>query len=121
MRNQWHRIILDEAQSASCDDPTALMPSDIRNRTTRAARSVLSLNADFRILLTGTPVVNSLIDLYSPIRFLRVTPFSDWATFNERIGRLEKKRPQEAARRAQVLLNGLLFRRKSACPRRRSG
>lgn len=34
--------------------------------------------------------------------------------FNDRIGRLEKKRPQEAARRAQILLSGLLLRRKSA-------
>lgn len=39
----------------------------------------MSLNSDFRILLTGTPVVNSLIDLYSPIRFLQIKPWHEWS------------------------------------------
>ena len=89
--------------------------ADIRNRNTRAARSVMSLNADFRILLTGTPVVNTLVDLYSPIRFLRIKPWNDYAEYYAKIGRVEKKRPEEAARRSQALLNGVLLRRKSQC------
>ena len=50
-------VILDEAQA-------------IKNRETRNARSVKRLNADFRLVLTGTPIENSLEDLWSLFDFL---------------------------------------------------
>lgn len=50
-------VMLDEAQA-------------IKNRETRNARSVKRLNADYRLVLTGTPVENSLEDLWSLFDFL---------------------------------------------------
>ncbi len=50
-------VILDEAQA-------------IKNRETRNARSVKRLNADYRLVLTGTPIENSLEDLWSLFDFL---------------------------------------------------
>jgi SNF2 family DNA or RNA helicase len=50
-------VILDEAQA-------------IKNRETRNARSVKRLNADFRLVLTGTPIENSLEDLWSLFDYL---------------------------------------------------
>lgn len=50
-------VILDEAQA-------------IKNRETRNARSVKRLNADYRLVLTGTPLENSLEDLWSLFDFL---------------------------------------------------
>ena len=50
-------VILDEAQA-------------IKNRETRNARSVKQLKADFRLVMTGTPIENSLEDLWSLFDFL---------------------------------------------------
>ena len=54
---EWHIIILDEAQA-------------IKNNTTRRAHSVKKLKAEIRIASTGTPVENSLMDLWSIFDFL---------------------------------------------------
>jgi superfamily II DNA or RNA helicase len=50
-------VILDEAQA-------------IKNRETRNARSVKRLKADHRLVMTGTPVENSVDDLWSLFDFL---------------------------------------------------
>ena len=54
---KWHVVILDEAQA-------------IKNYTTRRAHSVKKLEAEIRIASTGTPVENSLLDLWSIFDFL---------------------------------------------------
>lgn len=50
-------VVLDEAQV-------------IKNPDTQIARAIFSLNADCRLSLTGTPVENSLNDLWSQYHFL---------------------------------------------------
>ncbi|ERS97339.1 hypothetical protein HMPREF1624_06671 [Sporothrix schenckii ATCC 58251] len=67
----FFRIILDEAHT-------------IKNRQSKTAKACYALLAEHRWVLTGTPVVNRLEDLFSLIRFLRVEPwnnFSFWRTF----------------------------------------
>lgn len=53
----WQRIVLDEAQN-------------IKNPTTAQTKAILKLNAHHRLALTGTPVENRLMDLWSIFNFL---------------------------------------------------
>ncbi|KAK5167617.1 DNA helicase rad5 [Saxophila tyrrhenica] len=67
----YWRIILDEGHM-------------IKNRQSKTARACYELSATHRWVLTGTPIVNRLEDLFSLVRFLRVEPwanFSFWKTF----------------------------------------
>jgi len=53
----WHRIVLDEAQN-------------IKNPKTAQTKAILKLEANHRLALTGTPVENRLLDLWSIFNFL---------------------------------------------------
>ncbi|CUA67293.1 DNA repair protein RAD5 [Ustilago maydis 521] [Rhizoctonia solani] len=95
---KWYRVVIDEAQN-------------IRNRSTRSSRVMAMLDSEYRWALTGTPVTNTLADLYGLVRFLHFAPFNDWAEFNERIAKVQKRDPKLAGRRAQALLKKCLLRR----------
>ncbi|KXL48180.1 hypothetical protein M433DRAFT_2960 [Acidomyces richmondensis BFW] len=65
------RVILDEAHM-------------IKNRQSKTAKACYELAATHRWVLTGTPIVNRLEDLFSMVHFLKVEPwsnFSFWKTF----------------------------------------
>ena len=67
----YFRVILDEAHH-------------IKNRSSKTAKACYEIAAEHRWVLTGTPIVNRLEDLFSLVRFLRVEPwsnFSFWKTF----------------------------------------
>ena len=53
----WNGIILDEAQN-------------IKNSETKQSQAVRSLNSQYRLALTGTPVENNVGDLWSIMEFL---------------------------------------------------
>ncbi|CAE6334692.1 unnamed protein product [Rhizoctonia solani] len=95
---KWYRVVIDEAQN-------------IRNRSTRSSRVMSMLDSEYRWALTGTPVTNTLADLYGLVRFLHYAPFNEWAEFNEKIARVQKRDPKLAGRRAQALLKKCLLRR----------
>ena len=54
---QWHRIVLDEAQN-------------IKNPKAALTKAILKLSAPHRLALTGTPIENRLLDLWSIFNFL---------------------------------------------------
>ncbi|KAJ5223581.1 hypothetical protein N7468_008123 [Penicillium chermesinum] len=56
----WRRIVLDEGHQ-------------IRNPQSKGSLAACSLRADSRWTLTGTPIINTLRDLYSQVRFLKLT------------------------------------------------
>ena len=53
----WHSAVLDEAQA-------------VKNPATKRARAARELKARFRLVTTGTPIQNSLMDLYSLFGFV---------------------------------------------------
>jgi DNA repair protein RAD5 len=68
---KFFRVILDEAHY-------------IKNRLSKTAKACYEIGAEHRWVLTGTPIVNRLEDLFSLVRFLGVEPwnnFSFWKTF----------------------------------------
>jgi SNF2 family DNA or RNA helicase len=54
---EWHRVVLDEAQN-------------IKNPKADLTKSILKLSATHRLALTGTPIENRLMDLWSIFNFL---------------------------------------------------
>lgn len=61
---KWERVILDEAHQ-------------VRNPKTVSARGVYQLRSTYRWCLTGTPIHNKMLDLYSLLCFLKFTPFNN--------------------------------------------
>ncbi|TLS30429.1 hypothetical protein PpBr36_02920 [Pyricularia pennisetigena] len=57
---QWRRVVLDEGHT-------------IRNSTTQTAEAACELKATSRWVLSGTPIVNSILDLHSLLKFLKIT------------------------------------------------
>ena len=68
---EWNLVILDEAQL-------------IRNPSSQVAQAAYRLQAKRRISLSGTPVENSLDDLWSQFRFLNPGLLGDYREFQER-------------------------------------
>lgn len=59
-KTRWRRVVLDEGHS-------------IRNAKAQVAQNTCKLEAKSRWVLTGTPIVNSVKDLHSMVKFLRIT------------------------------------------------
>mmetsp|Transcript_44595 Transcript_44595/g.126019 ORF Transcript_44595/g.126019 Transcript_44595/m.126019 type:complete len:1444 (+) Transcript_44595:53-4384(+) len=101
----WRRVVLDEAHV-------------IKNRISRQAQAAFKLRAFARWCVTGTPLQNSIEEVYSLVRFLRVDPWSAWATWRKAVSiPLEKGRQgsgealQEALDAVRRILQPLLIRR----------
>jgi len=60
----WGRVVLDEAHA-------------IKNHATEVAQATFCLSATHRWCLTGTPIQNSLQDLYSLFKFLQHQPWAE--------------------------------------------
>lgn len=85
-----HALLLDEAQF-------------VKNHESKTARAIVELESDRRFALTGTPIENSLDDLWSILRAV----FPDLAGSRESFNRLA---PDQVARRVRPFL---LRRRKA--------
>ncbi|KAJ7325554.1 SNF2 family DNA-dependent ATPase [Mycena albidolilacea] len=97
-RSRFYRVIADEAQY-------------IRNRSTKASLSLAHVRAKLRWMLTGTPVTNTLADIYGLLRFGRFRPWNDWNAFNAHVARVQLEDAPLAGQRAQLILKPLLLRR----------
>uniref|UniRef100_A0A3B0MK29 DEAD-box family helicase, putative n=1 Tax=Theileria annulata TaxID=5874 RepID=A0A3B0MK29_THEAN len=68
-RRAWEYMILDEAQN-------------IKNFTSKRWQTLLTFNTKFRLLLTGTPLQNSLQELWSLMHFILPNIFTSHTQFN---------------------------------------
>lgn len=71
-RMNMFRIVLDEAHT-------------IRERNAAQTRAILSLHAERRWSVTGTPIQNRMDDLFSVTNFLQIYPYSERAWFSQHI------------------------------------
>jgi SWI/SNF-related matrix-associated actin-dependent regulator of chromatin subfamily A3 len=97
----WRRVVLDEGHT-------------IRNPRSKGALAACHLRADSRWTLTGTPIINSLRDLYSQVRFLRLSGgLEELAMFNSVLIRpLSYGDPNGASLLQQMMAAICLRRRK---------
>lgn len=69
-RTKFLRIILDEGH-------------EIRSRDTQTLRAIQELDAEFRWVLTGTPMINGSFDLYNLFNFIRHPEICGKITYDE--------------------------------------
>ncbi|NWV00542.1 TTF2 factor, partial [Upupa epops] len=94
LRVAWARVILDEAHS-------------IKNPKIQTSIAVCKLRAGARWAVTGTPIQNNLLDMYSLLRFLRCSPFDEYKVWKYQVDNNTKK----GGERLSLLTRSLLLRR----------
>lgn len=96
---QWHTVILDEAQA-------------IKNSATNRSRAARNLQADFRVVTTGTPVENRLSELHTLFRFILPGYLGSWDHFRKNFADpIERDRDPVVRDRLRRLIHPFLLRR----------
>ncbi|XP_059784751.1 transcription termination factor 2 isoform X1 [Balaenoptera ricei] len=94
LRVVWARIILDEAHN-------------VKNPRVQTSLAVCKLQAQARWAVTGTPIQNNLLDVYSLLKFLRCSPFDELSLWKSQVDNGSKKGEE----RLNILTKSLLLRR----------
>ena len=95
----WHTVVLDEAQA-------------IKNPTAKRSQAAKQLRADFRIMTTGTPLQNNLMDLHSLFGFANPGMLGSLRQFRARFALpIERDRNAAAQARLRRLINPFVLRR----------
>ncbi|KAG9441122.1 hypothetical protein H6P81_016976 [Aristolochia fimbriata] len=94
----WFRVVLDEAQT-------------IKNHRTQVARACCGLRAKRRWCLSGTPIQNTIDDLFSYFRFLRYDPYATYKSFCAAIKYPISKNSIHGYMKLQAVLKTVMLRR----------
>lgn len=96
---QWATVMLDEAQA-------------IKNMDTKRSQAAMQLQADFKVILTGTPLENHLGELWNLIRFLEPDLLGSHESFRKRFAiPIERDQCRQSRNRLRKLLQPFLLRR----------
>jgi SNF2 family DNA or RNA helicase len=96
---RFNYLILDESQY-------------IKNPGSKSYQSVCELNAENKLVLTGTPIENSLSDLWAQINFLNRGLLGSFSFFQkEFIQPVEKRNDQEKEKQLKHLISPFILRR----------
>jgi SNF2 family DNA or RNA helicase len=96
---EFHYIILDESQM-------------IKNPSSKLYQSVIELQSDHKVVLTGTPIENSLIDLWSQINFVNPGLLGTLSFFKRSfVHTIEKKGDELREHKLKELINPFILRR----------
>ncbi|KAG6009396.1 hypothetical protein E4U54_008571 [Claviceps lovelessii] len=97
---EWKRVVLDEGHI-------------IRNASTKVALAACAIPAKSRWILTGTPIINSVRDLHSLIKFLHITGgIEQPGIFNTKVTRKLVANDPSAEAILQALMQDICLRRK---------
>jgi SNF2 family DNA or RNA helicase len=92
-------LILDESQN-------------IKNPSSKSFQAVKQLKSRFKLILSGTPVENSVNDLWTQMSFINPGLLGIQQYFqNEFVTPIEKKKDEEKARKLQALIKPFVLRR----------
>ena len=95
----FNYIILDESQN-------------IKNPSSKSFKAVKSLKSRHKLILSGTPVENSVSDLWTQLTFLNPGLLGTQAFFNEEyVQAIEKRKDEEKARKLQAIIKPFVLRR----------
>ncbi|XP_059198691.1 transcription termination factor 2 [Centropristis striata] len=94
LRVTWARVVLDEAHN-------------IKNPKVQTSMAVCQLRARARWAVTGTPIQNNLLDMYSLLKFLRCSPFDEYKLWKAQVDNGSKR----GRERLNILTRTLLLRR----------
>ncbi|NXL45864.1 HLTF factor, partial [Podilymbus podiceps] len=95
---RWLRIVLDEGHT-------------IRNPSAQQTKAALNLEGHRRWVLTGTPIQNSVKDLWPLISFLKLKPFTDREWWHRTIQRPVTTGAPGGLWRLQSLIRSITLRR----------
>lgn len=96
---EWSALVLDEAQA-------------VKNFHTKTAQAIRLLRANWRVALTGTPIENSLSELWSIFRIVAPGMLGPWEAFKRSYAVPIERFDKEGARSAlQTRLSPFILRR----------
>ena len=96
---KWHTLVADEAQA-------------IKNMLAKRTKAALEINADFKIITTGTPVENHLGELWSLFNFLNPGLLGSHSQFNRRFAMaIERNAEVQVENSLRKLLRPFILRR----------
>ena len=99
LRAKWLRVILDEGHY-------------IKNHRSKTAKAANQLKTVRRWVVTGTPIQNNLIELWSLVNWLQFDLYAgDLKGFKNQIERPCKDREESGFERLQVLMDAICLRR----------
>lgn len=95
----FHYVILDESQS-------------IKNPSSKLYQAVIELESDHRIVLTGTPIENSLTDLWAQINFVNPGLLGTLNFFKKGfVFPIERKKDEQREEKLKELIRPFILRR----------
>jgi hypothetical protein len=101
-RFHFHYVILDESQV-------------IKNPASQLYKSVSRLISDHRLVLTGTPVENSLTDLWTQLNFVNNGLLGSLPWFRREFARpIEKEQSEQKEQKLQKIIRPFILRRSKA-------
>ena len=96
---EWHTVIIDEAQA-------------IKNAATKRSKAALKLDADFRVITTGTPIENNLGELHALFSFINPGLLGSREKFHRRFADpIQKTGNAQARRWLKKLISPFILRR----------
>ncbi len=96
---QWHTLVADEAHA-------------IKNAVTKRSKAAMALQADFKLITTGTPIENHLGELWNLFNFINPGLLGSLQGFNQRYAQaIENNKDHELQQRLRKLLRPFILRR----------
>ncbi|GAP70779.1 protein containing helicase conserved C-terminal domain [Bacteroidales bacterium 6E] len=96
---QFYMVILDESQY-------------IKNRSSKIYETVMSMKPGHRMVLTGTPIENSLADLWTQMNFLNKGLLGSYPFFRANFQQpIESKSEEKVEEKLQLLIRPFILRR----------